>query len=134
MRELVAAFVAQAATSGVPVTDGEAPGGESRYAVVWAGAGTRRRVGDVNLGSLGVPFRDVEVTGQVTCVGTTAEQARMVADLITAAVLGVTLTVTGWVCQPVVLDSDPPPLRRDDDVSPPLFMLPLLFEFRANPA
>lgn len=131
---LVSAFVARVASTGIPTGEGVAPAGASRYAVVWAGAGSRRRVGDDNLGVLGDPFRDVEITGQVTCVGTTAEQARLVADIVSAAVLGHVLTVTGWVCQPITLDSDPPPIRRDDDVNPPLFVLPLLFEFRANPA
>lgn len=130
---LASAFVEAVASSGIPTGDGEAPN-ERRYAVVWLSGPTRRRLGDVNLGSPSEPFRDVEIRGQVSCVGTTAEQARLVADKVTAAILGRVLTVSGWACQPIGLDSDPPPLQREDDVEPPLFVVALPFEFRANPA
>lgn len=69
---------------------------------------------------------------QVTCVGPTDEIALWVADRARQA-LHAPLTVPGrlvWRAEP----DPPPPLERDDDVTPPLYYIPLQFTLRSTTA
>ncbi|MFB7671678.1 hypothetical protein ACFC26_09695 [Kitasatospora purpeofusca] len=69
---------------------------------------------------------------QVTCVATTAEGALGTADRVRAALTG-PLAVDGRACwRPEELGS--PPLLRDDDVTPPLYYLPVQYRIRSVPA
>ncbi|MFW3477301.1 hypothetical protein [Streptomyces microflavus] len=69
---------------------------------------------------------------QVTCVGATAERALWVADKVRSALDG-PLTVAGrraW--QPE--DQGGPPVQRDDDVTPPLFFVPVQYLIQSIPS
>jgi hypothetical protein len=67
---------------------------------------------------------------QATCVGPTAEQALWVADKVRSALASV-LTVDGRVVwRPEELGG--PPVSRDDDVTPPLFYVPIQFQIRST--
>jgi hypothetical protein len=73
---------------------------------------------------------DVMLMVQATCVGPTAEQALWVADKARAALSG-PLTVDGRVAwRPEELGG--PPVSRDDDVTPPLFYVPIQFQIRST--
>jgi hypothetical protein len=73
---------------------------------------------------------DVMLMVQATCVGPTAEQALWVADKVRSALAGV-LTVDGRVAwRPEELGG--PPVSRDDDVTPPLFYVPIQFQIRST--
>lgn len=134
-RAHVQAIVDAVTAQGARCKAGQAPDGGTPYAVVYANAPTRQRPGDPSLGSLGEPFRDLEIRFQVTCVGRVDGEARLVSEKVTAALLGRVLTVAGWVCQPIWQVSDPPPIQRDDDRPDyPLFYLPVSYELRSNPA
>lgn len=73
---------------------------------------------------------DFQAMFQVTCVGPTEEQALWVADKARAALFG-TLTVSGrtsW--RPEELGG--PPVQRDDDVTPPLYFLPVQYRLQST--
>jgi hypothetical protein len=72
--------------------------------------------------SLKAPNSDIVVDFQLTCVGKTAEQALWLHDQARAAVDHVTPTVSGRTCWPIYADELPQPIRRDDQVNPPLFV------------
>ncbi|MFJ3793899.1 hypothetical protein [Kitasatospora sp. NPDC090091] len=69
---------------------------------------------------------------QVTCVGTTPEGALGTADRARAA-LAAPLTVAGRACWRAE-ELGGPPLQRDDDVTPPLYYLPVQLRIRSIPA
>ena len=82
--------------------------------------------------SLGDPVGYFTGTLQVTCVGETAEQALSVSDRVRAR-LSMPLIVagrSGW--RPEELASQP--VRRDDDVTPPLFYATAQFRLRSTPS
>jgi hypothetical protein len=69
---------------------------------------------------------------QITCSATTAAGAIGTADRVRAA-LQAPLTVAGRACwRPEELGG--PPLQRDDDVTPPLWYLPVQYRLRSTPA
>lgn len=73
---------------------------------------------------------DLTLMVQATCVGPTAEQALWVADKVRGALAG-GLTVDGrLVWRPEELGG--PPLARDDDVTPPLYFVPIQFQLRST--
>ena len=70
-------------------------------------------------------------TLQVTCVGETAEQALNLADR-SAAALSAPLAVTGRTAwRPEYLDGQP--VRRDDDITPPVFYAVARYRLRSTP-
>jgi hypothetical protein len=69
---------------------------------------------------------------QVTCVGASVERALWVADKVRQALSG-PLTVAGrktW--QPE--DQGGPPIQRDDDVTPPLWYVPVQYQIQSIPS
>lgn len=76
---------------------------------------------------------DAPQSWQVTYVGSSAEQADDIRDDCRGALLGAVLTVTGRACWPVEL-ADSQPVRRDDDVDPPLYYAADRFTARTTPA
>lgn len=82
-------------------------------------------------GSLEDPNADGELVVQVTCVGTTREQAEWVVDKAMGLLGGI--TVSGRHIARVFLDSMPG-IRRDDDISPPLFVATPRFRIMTTPA
>lgn len=67
---------------------------------------------------------------QVTCVGTTEERALWVADRARQA-LSPRLTVDGrttWRAE----ELGGPPVQRDDDVTPPLYFLPVQYRLQST--
>lgn len=88
------------------------------------------RPGGEMFSSLGCTDTDATIPFQVTCVGKTAAQARIVADQVAAALDGASLTVTGREVFRVrrprgVVGGNP---ERDDDVNPPLFYIPAYYQ------
>lgn len=68
---------------------------------------------------------------QLTCVGSTAQGAIGTADRAAAAL--VVLSVDGRACwRPERLGG--PPLQRDDDITPPVWYLPVQYRLRSIPA
>jgi hypothetical protein len=69
---------------------------------------------------------------QVTCVGPTVEKCLWVADKIRTALYG-PLTVEGRMAwRPE--EQGGPPVQRDDDVTPPLYFLPVQYRLMSIPA
>lgn len=108
--------------AGLAVGQGGAPSpvpANKRYAVVYFDPGTVARE------SLADRRTDLAVLFQVTCVGPTAEQCLWVAQQVRRA-LHVRLTVEGRSAfRPE--EKGGPPVARDDDVSPPLYFLPVQY-------
>lgn len=100
----------------IPVSVGEAPAGANCCIVVWPSGGLQ--IPD----AIKTPTHDFEMDFQITCVGTTAEQALWVHDNARAVLDRQTPTVSGRTCWPIWADEQPQPVRRDDAVNPPLYV------------
>lgn len=109
---------------GIPIDAGWSP--PDKFAVLYPDPGMAVRE------SLADRRTDFEATFQITCVGGSAERALWVADKARMA-LSVPLTVTGrasW--RPEELGG--PPVQRDDDVTPPLWFVPVQYRLISTPA
>jgi hypothetical protein len=71
-------------------------------------------------------------TMQITCVGGDPERTLWVAGRVRRA-MSQPLTVEGRQCWPPE-DLGGPPLARDDDVTPPLYFLPVQYRICSTPA
>lgn len=104
---------------------GSPPSAVAPYAVLYPDPGMPVRA---SLADNRVDFSGVV---QITCVGTTAEQALNYADR-TSAALSAPLVVAGrngW--RPEALDGTP--VKRDDDVTPPVFYSAARWRLRSTP-
>lgn len=121
------AVQAAIAAQGVTVYLAGAPAGApDKYAVVYPDPGQTVRE------SLADARTDFTAVVQVTCVGATAEKALWVTGRVRRA-LAVPLTVDGRACwRPEDLGG--PPLARDDDVTPPVFFLPVEYRLQSTSA
>lgn len=126
----VAAVQAALGAAGLTVYLGGAPAGPAplpkAYTVVYSSPGM------VESASLADDRTTLDVLLQVTVVSTTPEGALGTADRARAA-LAAPLTVAGratW--RPEELGG--PPLARDDDVTPPLWYLPVQYRLRSIPS
>lgn len=99
----------------------------TRYAVVYPYPG---RTG---ASSLADPHGTLTFIFQVTVVGANQKQAEAGVDAVRAALVGVTLTVTGRTAFPVYPDLERL-VTRDDQVSPPVHYGIAQFRFRTDPA
>ncbi len=121
------AVKAALAGTGRPVGDGTGKGLALPYSVLYEVAG----------GSLGGPvarpYDDADQMYQVTSVGSTAEQARWMADKVRAALLGSVWAVAGRSTMRVGLDVTSG-LLRDDDVQPPLYYCADRYRVTTTPA
>lgn len=109
---------------GLKVGRGQKPDGDPPYAVVYGIPGGR------TAGTLDDPHEDAEMVYQVTCVGTTSEQAEWVTDRALGLAKG--FPATGLIVSDVEVFL--PGIQRDDDVTPPLFYATPRFTFRVTPA
>lgn len=112
--------------AGLTASLGGAPPGQAPPYIAVYPDGGRSLPGD-----LADPLSLYQGTVQLTCVGQTAEQALSVSDRARAA-LSVPLTVqgrSGW--RPEELGGLP--VRRDDDVTPPLYYVPVQYRLRSSP-
>lgn len=75
---------------------------------------------------------DADSTVQLTCIGSTREQAEWLADKLRPTALG-PLTVTGRKVMQSLLETSQP-VRRDDDVQPPLFVAVDQYRFLTTPS
>lgn len=86
-------------------------------------------------GVLGDPDRNVEVEFQTTCIGVTGEQALWTHDQVVARLNRVTLTGTGFATYPVrIITGTQQPVRRDDTLADPLFLVTCRWLAIAQPA
>ncbi|MEU1421474.1 hypothetical protein [Kitasatospora sp. NPDC005751] len=124
----VEAIRAALAAVPLPVYLGGAPAGTAlpkAFAVLYPGPGA------ASAASLADERTALDILLQVTCVATTPEGAIGTADRVRAA-LTPPLTVDGRACwRPEELGG--PPLQRDDDVTPPLYHLPVQLRLRSIP-
>lgn len=85
------------------------------------------RPGGSLTGSLGQVDTEGEMRFQVTCVGRTAAEARVVADKVATRLTTDDLTVDDrWIAR-VRRVSPASQTQRDDDLTPPLFYVPVQF-------
>jgi len=75
---------------------------------------------------------DFDSTMQITCVGSDVERVLWVADKVRKA-LAAPPIVEGRSCWPPE-DLGGPPVGRDDDVTPPVYFLPVQYRIRSTPA
>lgn len=125
---VLAALVAALPSGAVGVgqaPDGAPPTGSvTRYAVLYFDPG--QSVSE----SLADLRTDFACSFQVTCVGPAEEQCLWVADKVRGA-LYLPLTVAGrasW--RPEELGG--PPIQRDDDLSPPVYFLPIQYRLQST--
>lgn len=105
--------------AGLPATvekyDGDVPTTPGQtYTVLYPDAGSVER------SSLLVASDHFAVVMQLTCVGTTALQARATLDAARGVLLDQVPTVTGRVCWPITEQDGTPPIAKDDPARDPL--------------
>ncbi len=104
-------------TAGLTVSIGEAPDDlAGAFVVLYPTPGLE--VGD----AIKSPLGDLQMDFQLTCVGSSAEQALWCADKARTAINRAIPTVSGRVCWPIWADEQPQPVLRDDAVNPPKFV------------
>jgi len=109
---------------GAPTSSGWSPPGQ--FVVLYPDPGTASRT------SLAGERTDFSHMVQVTCVGATVERVLWVADKVRRA-LDKPLVVAGRTAwQPE--DQGGPPVQRDDDVTPPLFYVPVQYLIQSIPS
>jgi hypothetical protein len=113
-------------TIGKPVGDARKPDGEPPYAVVYPFGGTRS-------GPVGDPDADASLTWQITCVGRDREGAEWMADRVAEVMDGGVVNIPGRKVMRAQTVSDQP-IRRDDDVQPPLFYATPIWRLDTTPA
>lgn len=109
---------------GTPGDAGWAP--PDKFAVLYPDPGMAARA------SLADERTDFDSTMQITCVGSSVERALWVAGRVRQA-LAEPLTVEGRSCWPPE-DLGGPPVARDDDVTPPVFYVPVQYRICSTPA
>ena len=118
---------AKLATFGLNVGDGQAPAGAPPYVVVYP------IPGGYTTGTLADLDGDAALDFQVSCVGTTREQAQWLQNK-TYGLLGVgTVTIAGRVVNRVSL-TDPGGVFRDDTKSPPFYTAVPRFRVLSTPS
>lgn len=90
--------------------------------------------GDVVSARLAERHRRITVHVIVHAIGSGPEQAVWAGDKARAVLLGPAPAVAGRHTYPLVQTPGMPPLSRDDDVSPPLYMAVTEYEMRSDPA
>lgn len=111
-------------TGGVPTDAGWRP--PDKYCVLYPDPGMAVRE------SLADQRSDFESTMQVTCVGGDVIRALWVATRVRRALAG-GITVEGRTCW-TPEDLGGPPVARDDDVTPPVWFVPVQYQLRSTPA
>ena len=109
---------------GTPTSSGWTP--PDHFAVLYPDPGMAVRE------SLADERTDFDTTMQITCCGGDPERALWVADRARRA-LAAPLAVVGRICWPAE-DLGGPPLARDDDVTPPVWYLPVQYRICSTPA
>jgi hypothetical protein len=109
---------------GTPAASGWSP--PDKFAVLYPDPGMAVRE------SLADERTDFDSTMQVTCVGGDPERALWVAGRVRMA-MAQPLSVTGRRCWPPE-DLGGPPLARDDDVTPPLWFVPIQYRICSTSA
>lgn len=109
---------------GVPTSAGwVAP---DKFCVLYPDPGTSGR------SSLAGERTDFTHLVQITCVGGSVERALWVADRIRQALDGPLMVDGRTAWQPE--DQGGPPVQRDDDVTPPLFFVPVQYRIQSIPS
>ena len=113
--------------AGLPTYDAQAPAENrpERYAVLYSDPGTPS-------GTLGDRHRDLLIEFVLHGVGSTREQAQHAVDLARLVLLTTVPTVAGRVVQPLWQVGAPPPIQRDDDLTPAVFFQPITFQMRST--
>lgn len=117
------------AGAGLAVGDGVAPAAAAIpatgiYVVLYADAGRSVRE------SLADARTDFELLFQVTCVAPTPEKTRWAAQRVRMALTGPLAVAGRSAWRPEELGG--PPIQRDDDVSPPLYYLPVQYRLQST--
>lgn len=119
------------ANAGLTVYLGGAPAGTvptdtTPYIVLYPDPGAPQRA------SLADDRTYFAVVVQLTCVGLTAEQALNVSDRAQAALVPPLLVASRAAWRPEALDGQP--VRRDDDVTPPVYYAISRYRLRSIPS
>lgn len=129
VRQHVDAIVALLTAANLTTTVAEAADDTATpFVVVWPSPGL------AHAETLKSPNTDLTVGFQITCVGETAEQALWCHDKARAAIDRVVPTVSGRTAWPIFSEFQPQPVRRDDAVSPPLFVAVSEWSLRTSPS
>ena len=101
------------------------------YVILYGG--TPDSLDDERLSSVQSIDSDAEYIYTVRSVSSTADAALATADVAAAQLIGVVLTVSGRVCNPILLD-DGGVVEMDSSLSPPLFFLDNAFLLKSSRA
>lgn len=117
-------------SAGLSSSIGEAPTDlNPPHVVVWPGAGFEVPT------DLHDVIGDLELSIQLTAIGTTAEQAQWASDKARNAVNRVIpADIEDYTFWPIYAENSSQPVRRDDQVEPPLFISTSRWTIRSTPA
>lgn len=90
--------------------------------------------GDVQAARLDGQRQHITLHIIVHAIGVGPEQASWCADHARLVLLGAPPVVAGRKVHRLTQDPAPPPMSRDDDVSPPLYLQVVEYELRSDPA
>lgn len=103
-------LLTNALPASIVLFDGDVPKtSQQMYAVLYPDPGTRDR------SALPATSDMFTMTVQVTCIGLSARQARVVIDAVCTALVDQRPVVSGRTCWPVTQQEGTPPVVRDDD-------------------
>lgn len=118
----VIALLQAALPAAVTVHDGDVPDTPGQtYVAVYDDAG------NLSATSLAAVTDYIAQTVQVTCVGTTPAQARMVLDAVRAALIDQRPTVAGRSCWRIAQQDGMPTVARDDEARDPVTNRPRFY-------
>ncbi|NUS29816.1 MAG: hypothetical protein HOV92_37135 [Streptomyces sp.] len=110
---------------GTPATTGWTPPDKSCVLYPDPGMAVRESLADERT--------DFDSTMQITCIGADPVRALWVADKVRKALASTPLAVEGRSCWPPE-DLGGPPVSRDDDVTPPVYFVPVQYRICSTPA
>lgn len=115
--------------AGLSVSLGEAPASlNPPHVVVWPSSGFEMHT------DLGHPIGDLVLGFQLTGIGTTAQQAQWAIDKARVAVNRVTLDpIASYSFWPIYAEQTSQPVRRDDQVVPPMYVATSRWVVRSTP-
>ena len=128
--EMAEAIVGLLEGAGLSASLGESSGTVNPpHVVVWASSGFALPT------DLGHVIGDIELSFQLTAIGATPEQAQWAADKARVAVNRVIVSdIDGDAFWPIWAEQASQPVRRDDQVQPPMFVATSRWVLRSTPA
>ena len=127
--EMADAIVALLEAAGLSASLGEAPAVlNPPHVIVWPGSGFE------TFTDLGRPIGDLLLSVQLTCIGATVQQAQWAADKARTAInRAIPDPINDYTFWPIYAEQASQPVRKDDQVTPPMYVATSRWILRSTP-